>query len=60
MNKHPKSANCDTGFGDITPITWEGRFVVAASILAGVAVFPYQLSKLAEASGVGEKMGRWT
>lgn len=36
------------GFGDITPITWEGRFVVAASILAGVAVFPYQLSKLAE------------
>lgn len=37
------------GFGDITPITAQGRLVVAASILAGAAVFPIQLSKLAEA-----------
>ena len=36
------------GFGDITPITVQGRFVVAFSILAGVAVFPYQFSRLAE------------
>ena len=36
------------GFGDITPITAQGRFVVAFSILAGVAVFPYQFSRLAE------------
>ncbi|CAE7457261.1 Shal, partial [Symbiodinium pilosum] len=36
------------GFGDITPITVQGRLVVAASILAGVAVIPYQLSRLAE------------
>mmetsp|Transcript_53589 Transcript_53589/g.110551 ORF Transcript_53589/g.110551 Transcript_53589/m.110551 type:complete len:423 (+) Transcript_53589:26-1294(+) len=36
------------GFGDITPITAQGRLVVAASILAGVGIIPYQLSKLAE------------
>jgi len=39
---------CQVGFGDITPITVQGRFVVAFSILAGVAVFPYQFSRLAE------------
>ena len=36
------------GFGDITPITTSGRLVVAASILAGGAVIPFQLSRLAE------------
>lgn len=37
------------GFGDITPITVPGRFVVAIAILAGVAVIPVQLTRLAEA-----------
>lgn len=37
------------GFGDITPITAEGRLVVSASILVGVAIIPVQLSSLAEA-----------
>ena len=37
------------GFGDIVPVTTEGRLVVCASILAGVAVIPFQLSSLGEA-----------
>lgn len=37
------------GFGDITPITVEGRLIVCLSILAGVAVVPAQLSSLADA-----------
>lgn len=37
------------GFGDITPITSEGRAVVCVSILVGVALIPVQLSSLAEA-----------
>ena len=37
------------GFGDITPITAEGRLVVSVSILAGIAIIPVQLSSLAEA-----------
>lgn len=37
------------GFGDITPITFEGRLVVCISILLGVAIIPVQLSSLAEA-----------
>jgi hypothetical protein len=37
------------GFGDITPITWEGRLVVSGSILAGVAIIPAQAAALVEA-----------
>jgi hypothetical protein len=36
------------GFGDITPITAEGRLVVSFSILAGIAFIPVQLSTLAD------------
>lgn len=34
------------GFGDITPITFQGRLVVMASILAGVIVVPAQAASL--------------
>jgi len=34
------------GFGDITPITFQGRIVVMASILAGVIVVPAQAASL--------------
>lgn len=37
------------GFGDISPVTVSGRFVVGASILAGVAIIPAQAANLAEA-----------
>jgi len=37
------------GFGDITPITFNGRLVVSGSILAGVAVIPIQAAALFEA-----------
>mmetsp|Transcript_985 Transcript_985/g.1997 ORF Transcript_985/g.1997 Transcript_985/m.1997 type:complete len:199 (-) Transcript_985:59-655(-) len=37
------------GFGDITPQTSQGRLVVSASILAGVAIVPAQAASLAEA-----------
>jgi voltage-gated potassium channel Kch len=37
------------GFGDITPVSWEGRLVVSGSILAGVAVIPAQAAVLVEA-----------
>ncbi len=37
------------GFGDIYPVTVSGRFVVGASILAGVAIIPAQAASLAEA-----------
>lgn len=37
------------GFGDITPITFQGRLVVMASILAGVIIIPAQAASLAEA-----------
>ena len=37
------------GFGDIVPVTAEGRLVVSVSILAGIAIIPVQLSSLAEA-----------
>jgi len=37
------------GFGDISPITSEGRFVVCLSILAGVAVIPAQAANFVEA-----------
>lgn len=37
------------GFGDITPITWQGRLVVSGSILAGIAIIPAQAAALVEA-----------
>jgi len=37
------------GFGDITPVTFQGRLVVMASILVGVIVVPAQAASLAEA-----------
>jgi voltage-gated potassium channel len=37
------------GFGDITPVTPQGRSVVILSILAGVAIIPAQAASLAEA-----------
>lgn len=37
------------GFGDITPVTFQGRLVVMGSILAGVAIIPAQAASLAEA-----------
>lgn len=37
------------GFGDIAPITSQGRLTVCFSILAGVAVIPAQASKLVDA-----------
>ena len=37
------------GFGDITPVTGEGKLVVSLSILAGVAVIPAQAAALVEA-----------
>ena len=45
------------GFGDIYPITSEGRLVVCASIVVGVAVVPPQLLRLAEAlsEGLGQR-----
>jgi voltage-gated potassium channel len=37
------------GFGDITPVTLQGKLVVSGSILAGVAVIPAQATALADA-----------
>jgi len=45
------------GFGDIYPMTSEGRAVVCASIIVGVAVVPAQLLSLAQAfsEGLGQR-----
>jgi len=37
------------GFGDIVPITFDGRLVVSGAILAGVAIVPIQAASLFEA-----------
>jgi voltage-gated potassium channel len=37
------------GFGDITPVTWQGKLVVGGSILAGVTIIPAQAALLVEA-----------
>jgi voltage-gated potassium channel len=37
------------GFGDIVPVTPEGKLVVSGSILAGVAIIPAQAAALVEA-----------
>jgi len=36
------------GYGDIVPVTPQGRVVVSAAILVGIAVIPVQLTQLAE------------
>lgn len=43
------------GFGDIVPVTPEGKLVVSGSILAGVAVIPAQAGALVEALLAREK-----
>ena len=37
------------GFGDVSPVTWQGRLVVCGSIVFGVAVVPGQAAALVEA-----------
>ena len=37
------------GFGDIAPLTWQGKLIVCGSILVGVAVVPAQAAALVEA-----------
>jgi Ion channel len=37
------------GFGDIAPVTWQGKMVVSASILAGITIIPAQAALLVEA-----------
>ncbi|CAB9527085.1 Ion channel [Seminavis robusta] len=37
------------GFGDITPMTWQGKLVVSGSILAGITIIPAQAASLVEA-----------
>ncbi len=34
------------GYGDITPISWQGRTVAVLIILSGIALIPWQLGKL--------------
>lgn len=42
------SSPFSSGFGDIVPITPQGKFIVCGSILTGVFLIPYQLSQLAQ------------
>ena len=37
------------GFGDITPVTFQGRLIVCLSILVGATIIPFQLAELGEA-----------
>ena len=37
------------GFGDIAPVTWQGRLVVLGSIVLGVVIVPAQAAQLLEA-----------
>jgi voltage-gated potassium channel Kch len=37
------------GFGDVYPVTWQGKLVVCGTILVGVAVIPAQAAALVEA-----------
>ncbi len=34
------------GYGDITPISWQGRAITIVMILSGIALIPWQLGKL--------------
>ena len=42
------------GYGDIVPVTSQGRIVVSATILAGVAIIPAQAAALADAFVSGQ------
>jgi len=35
------------GFGDLTPVSWQGRLITMGMILAGVLIIPWQLTSLA-------------
>lgn len=37
------------GFGDVSPVTWQGKLIVCASIVLGVAIVPAQAAALVEA-----------
>jgi voltage-gated potassium channel len=37
------------GFGDVVPMSWQGKLIVSGSILAGVAIIPGQAAELIEA-----------
>jgi voltage-gated potassium channel len=37
------------GFGDVSPVTWQGKLIVCGSIVVGVAVVPAQAAALVEA-----------
>ena len=37
------------GFGDITPITWQGKLIVSGFILGGITIIPSQAAALVEA-----------
>lgn len=37
------------GFGDVSPVTWQGKLIVCASIVLGVAIVPAQAASLVEA-----------
>jgi len=34
------------GYGDITPISWAGKALTVTTILAGIALIPWQIGKL--------------
>ena len=36
------------GFGDISPVTWQGKVVVSGSILAGITIIPAQAASLVD------------
>jgi hypothetical protein len=37
------------GFGDVSPVTWQGKLIVCASIVLGVAIVPAQAASLVDA-----------
>ena len=43
------------GFGDVVPVTSEGRFVVALEMVAAVTVIPFELTQLSKALSLEEK-----
>lgn len=46
------------GFGDVSPVTWQGKLIVCASIVLGVAIVPAQAASLVEALLDREKAKR--
>jgi len=47
MNQNNKKKK-SVGFGDIAPVTSQGRLIVSAAILAGIAIIPAQAAKLVD------------